>query len=133
MQLFNQKVIKFSVIIITFALFTGCAFIQAPLGQKKMVQLRQNAESIFRRQNAASSQVMILTMDEENGALSDAELIMQEACAALNAYVIRSISNDDFLMLDFLAQQRVISSLDNCDEATKKLEALLQTPVVVDD
>jgi len=133
MLLFNQKVIKFSVIIIAFALFAGCAFIQDPLGQKKMEQLRQDAESIFRRQNTASSQVMILTMDEEDGVLSDAELTMQEACAALNAYVIRAISSDDFLMLDFLAQQQVINSLDNCDAATKKLEALLPPPFTVDD
>ncbi len=133
MLLFNQKVIKLSVIIIAFALFAGCAFIQDPLGQKKMAELRQNAESIFRRQNTASSQVMILTMDEEDSALSDAELTMQEACAALNAYVIRAISSDDFLMLDFLAQQQVISSLDNCDAATKKLEALLLPPFTVDD
>ena len=59
MLLFNQKVIKNSVIIIAFVLFAGCAFVQDPLGQKQMEQLRQNAESIFRRQNTASSQVMI--------------------------------------------------------------------------
>jgi uncharacterized protein (DUF1697 family) len=94
MLLFNQKVIKFSVIIIAFLLFSGCAFIQDPLGQKKIEQLRQKAESIFKRQNIASSQVMILTMDEENTILSDAELAMQEACAKLNAYVIRSMSSD---------------------------------------
>jgi len=133
MLLFNQKVIKFSVIIIAFALFAGCAFIQDPLGQKKMAQLRQNAESVFRRQNTASSQVMILTMDEEDSVLSGAELTMQEACAALNAYVIRAISSDDFLMLDFLAQQQVIDSLDGCDAATKKLEALLPSSFSVDD
>ena len=96
MLLFNQKVIKFSVIIIAFLLFSGCAFIQDPLGQKKIEQLRQKAESIFKRQNIASSQVMILTMDEENTILSDAELAMQEACAKLNAYVIRSMSSDNF-------------------------------------
>jgi len=133
MLLFNQKVIKISVIINAFVLFAGCAFVQDPLGQKKMAQLRQNAESIFRRQNTATSQVMILTMDEENSVLSGAELTMQEACAALNACVNRAISSDDFLMLDFLAQQQVISSLDSCDAATKKLEALLPPPYSIDD
>ncbi|MBE0469527.1 MAG: hypothetical protein IBX55_08500 [Methyloprofundus sp.] len=131
MLLFNQKVIKFSVIITSFVLFPGCAFIQEPLGQKNIAQLSQHAESIFRRQNIASSQVIILTMDEENSVLSAAELTMQEACAALNAYVIRAISGDDFLMLDFLAQQRVISTLDDCDAATKKLELLLQRPILI--
>ncbi|SHE21577.1 hypothetical protein [methanotrophic endosymbiont of Bathymodiolus puteoserpentis (Logatchev)] len=133
MLLFNQKVIKFSVIIIAFLLFSGCAFIQDPLGQKKIEQLRQKAESIFKRQNIASSQVMILTMDEENTILSDAELAMQEACAKLNAYVIRSMSSDNFSMVDFLAQQQVIRSLDNCDAATKKLEALLPPPFTIDN
>jgi exopolysaccharide biosynthesis protein len=47
MLLFNQKVIKFSVIIIAFLLFSGCAFIQDPLGLKKIEQLRQKAESIL--------------------------------------------------------------------------------------
>jgi hypothetical protein len=42
-------------------------------------------------------------MDEENTILSDAELAMQEACAKLNAYVIRSMSSDNFSMVDFLA------------------------------
>lgn len=133
MLLFNQKVIKFSVIIIAFLLFSGCAFIQDPLGQKKIEQLRQKAESIFKRQNIASSQVMILTMDEENTILSDAELAMQEACAKLNAYVIRSMSSDNFSMVDFLAQQQVIRSLDSCDAATKKLEALLPPPFTIDN
>lgn len=133
MLLFNQKVIKSSVIIIAFLLFSGCAFIQDPLGQKKIEQLRQKAESIFKRQNIASSQVMILTMDEENTILSDAELAMQEACAKLNAYVIRSMSSDNFSMVDFLAQQQVIRSLDNCDAATKKLEALLPPPFTIDN
>lgn len=133
MLLFNQKVIKFSVIIIAFLLFSGCAFIQDPLGQKKIEQLRQKAESIFKRQNIASSQVMILTMDEENTILSDAELAMQDACAKLNAYVIRSMSSDNFSMVDFLAQQQVIRSLDNCDAATKKLEALLPPPFTIDN
>ncbi len=133
MLLFNQKVIKFSVIIIAFLLFSGCAFIQDPLGQKKIEQLRQKAESIFKRQNIASSQVMILTMDEENTILSDAELAMQEACAKLNAYVIRSMSSDNFSMVDFPAQQQVIRSLDNCDAATKKLEALLPPPFTIDN
>ncbi|MDF1581680.1 MAG: hypothetical protein P1P78_00065 [Methyloprofundus sp.] len=103
------------------------------MGQTNIAQLKQNAESIFRRQNTASSQVIILTMDEENSVLSDAELTMQEACAVLNAYVIRAISSDDFLMLDFLAQHRVISTLDDCDAATKKLELLLQRPILIED
>jgi len=133
MLLFNQKAIKITVIINVFILFSGCAFVQDPLGQKKMAQLRQNAESIFRRQNTVTSQVMILTMDEENSVLSDAELEMQEACAELNAYVIRAISRDDFLMIDFLAQHRVISTLDDCDVATKKLEALLPPRFTVAD
>ncbi|SCN47854.1 hypothetical protein BAZMOX_07384_0 [methanotrophic endosymbiont of Bathymodiolus azoricus (Menez Gwen)] len=72
-------------------------------------------------------------MDEENTILSDAELAMQEACAKLNAYVIRSMSSDNFSMVDFLAQQQVIRSLDNCDAATKKLEALLPPPFTIDN
>ena len=124
MLLFNQKVINKSAIIISFILISGCVIIKDPLGQEKIHQLKEDAESIFRRQNTAISQVMILTMDEENQTLAEAEQAMQDACAKLNAYAVRL---RDGLGDNLLQQQQVFNSLDKCEAATRNLEVLLQS------
>lgn len=124
MLLFNQKVINKSVLIISFILFSGCATLKDTIGIYKITQLRIDAETIFRRENSVVSEVMILTMDEENSTLSRAEQEMQDACAELNAYAIgiRDNTGDDLI-----AQQRVLSSLDDCEAAISKLEELVRT------
>lgn len=105
-------------------LFSGCASVKDPLGIYKITQLRVDAESIFRRQNLMVSEVMILTMDEENNTLFEAEQEMQDACVELNAYAIRI---RDKTGDDLMAQQRVLNSLDACEEATRKLENLVKS------
>ena len=67
---------------------------------------------------------MILTMDEENQALAEAEKTMQDACAELNAYAVRL---RDGLGDNLIQQQQVFNSLDECEEATQRLELLLQS------
>lgn len=124
MLLFNQKVSNKSAIIISFLLISGCSVFKIPLGQEKISQLREEAESIFRRQNTATSQVMILTLDEEDSTLVEAEQAMQDACAELNAYAVRL---RDGLGDNLLQQQQVFNSLNECDAATKHLEVLLQS------
>ncbi|RLA25759.1 MAG: hypothetical protein DRQ62_01620 [Gammaproteobacteria bacterium] len=124
MLLFNQKVINKSVIIVSFMLFSGCTTIKDPLGIYKITQLRVDAESIFRRQNIVVSEVMILTMDEENDTLSEAEQEMQDACMELNAYAVRV---RDKTGDDLMAQQRVLNTLDACEAATSRLEVLVKS------
>lgn len=105
-------------------LFSGCTTIKDPLGIYKITQLRVDAESIFRRQNIVVSEVMILTMDEENDTLSEAEQEMQDACLELNAYAIRI---RDKTGDDLMAQQRVLNTLDACEAATSRLEVLVKS------
>ena len=124
MLLFNQKVINKSVLIISFILFSSCTAVNDPLGLRKITQIRHDAEAIFRRQNVVVSEVMILTMDEENTTLSEAEQEMLEACVELNAYAIRI---RDKTGDDLLAQQRVLYSLDKCEASTSKLEELVKS------
>ena len=124
MLLFNQKVINKSAIIISFMLFSGCTVVKDPLGLYKITQIRVDAEAIFRRQNTIVSEVMILTMDEENNTLSEAEQDMLDACVELNAYAIRI---RDRLGDDLAAQQRVLNSLDDCEAATSRLEELVRS------
>ena len=102
----------------------GCAMITDPLGQKIVPNFREEAELIFRRQNTATSQVMILTLDEEDNTLVAAEQVMQDACVELNAYAIRL---RDGLGENLLQQQQVFNSLDDCEAATRHLEVLLQS------
>ncbi len=124
MLLFNQKVINKCLIMISFILFSACTVYKDPLGIYKITQLRLDAEAIFRRQNTAVSKVMILTMDEENSTLAEAEQDMMDSCHELNAYAIRI---RDKLGDDLIAQQRVLNSLDACAAATRKLEELVQS------
>ena len=105
-------------------LFSGCTAVKDPLGLHKITLLRYDAEAIFRRQNNVVSEVMILTMDEENSTLSGAEQEMLDACVELNAYAIRI---RDKTGDDLLAKQRVLNSLDQCEAATSKLEELVKT------
>ncbi|WP_221896380.1 hypothetical protein [Bathymodiolus japonicus methanotrophic gill symbiont] len=70
-------------------LFSGCTTAKDPLGIYKITQIRTDAKAIFKRQNAVVSEVMMLTMDEENNTLSEAEQEMMDACFELNAYAIR--------------------------------------------
>ncbi len=126
MQLFNQKVINKSLLVVSFMFLSlsSCAAVKDPLGLYKITQIRVDAEAIFRRQNSIVSEVMILTMDEESSVLSDAEQEMLDACVELNAYAIRI---RDKLGEDLRAQQRVLNSLDECNVATRKLEELVRT------
>ena len=105
-------------------IFSGCTVVKDPLGLYKITQIRVDAEAIFRRQNTIVSEVMILTMDEENSTLADAEQEMQDACVELNAYAIRI---RDKTGDDLIAQQRVLNSLDECEAATSKLEELVKS------
>lgn len=124
MLLFNQKVLCKSVLITSCLLFFGCTGGKDPLGIYKITQLRFDAEAIFRRENAVVSEVMILTMDEENSTLAAAEQEMTDACAELNAYAIRI---RDKLGDDLAAKQRVLNTLDQCEAATSHLESLVQS------
>ena len=124
MLLFNQKVIHKSLLIFSFMLFSGCTTVKDPLGIYKITQIRIDAKAIFKRQNAIVSEVMMLTMDEENSTLSAAEQEMMDACYELNAYAIRV---RDKLGDDLAAQQRVLNTLDQCEAATSKLEEIVRT------
>lgn len=124
MLLFNQNVIHKSLLIFSFMLFSGCTTAKEPLGIYKITQIRTDAKAIFKRQNAVVSEVMMLTMDEENNTLSEAEQEMMDACFELNAY---AICVRDKQGGDLAAQQLVLNTLDQCEAATSKLEEIVRT------
>lgn len=88
------------------------------------------AESVFRRQNNATSQVMMLSTEEVavdqkdfNGLLA-AEKKMHHACTDLVAYAQASqIENSTSL----LQRARAGKAINACDQATYTLESLLKS------
>ncbi len=125
MLLFNQKVIKFSALIIGMILASGCMQITSPLNAVSLLSVKQKATIVFLRQNSALNQVIMLTIEDENeaGELLLAEQQVREACTAINAYANGIILGET---PGLFAQQRVLNSLDACEHATQILEALLQ-------
>ena len=98
----------------------------------KQEHLPQNfaaqAEAVFRRQNNATSRVMMLSLEEwvnpeSAEALLSAEKSMQIACELLNQYAIQSqTESSSSLML----RARAGKSVTSCDHATQTLEKLLE-------
>ena len=114
-------------LICLLVLMPGCALMPEISSNDKSVSISERVDALFFRQNKASSEVMMLSIEEfdspELEELIEAESEMQEACEALNEYVIRLV---DQLSLGLSLQRRVYSSIDECDEATTDMESLLQ-------
>ncbi|MFI3119135.1 MAG: hypothetical protein QX203_04075 [Methylococcaceae bacterium] len=86
------------------------------------------AETVFRRQNSAISQLMMLSLDElENNniyaELLAAEKSLQKACAPLNSYAEKHQEGES---TSLLLSARVGKSINACDSATTTMEALLK-------
>lgn len=113
--------------ILIFALQTGCASTSKPIEKEYSESLTKYTETLFRRQNQASSTLMILSEDEfdemDYQALLEAEQEMHSACQSFNEYasILSEGSNPGILL-----RNKVYRSLDECDTATQNLELLLQ-------
>jgi hypothetical protein len=86
------------------------------------------AEAVFRRQNHATSQLMMLSLEdvedsETIDALLNAEKSMQTACETLNQYAEQS---QEATSTSLLLRARAGKSVVNCDHATQILERLLE-------
>jgi len=107
-------------------LVSSCMQITTPLNNiVRLSSVKQKAKAIFLRQNSALSQVIMLTIDDEN---DEDELLLVEqqvldACSAINAYASKMNLGET---PGLLAQQRVLNSLAACEGATQKLEYLLK-------
>lgn len=124
---FLREILTNGILIYLLALLPGCGLMPKIPSVEKSVTIRERVEELFLRQNHAASEVMMLSVEEldfsDFDQLKETELEMQEACELLNEYAVRS---RDQLSLGLLLQRRVYSSIDECDEATKIVESLLQ-------
>ncbi len=114
-------------ILLIFALLTGCPSTTNPVVKEHSESFTEYTEALFRRQNQASSSLMILSeeefSDEDYQTLLLAEQEMHNACGSLNEYasILSEDSNPGILL-----RNKVYRSLDECDSATQNLEFLLQ-------
>ncbi len=106
-------------------LLVGCTVVKRPFKYKD--HTIEYAESIFRRQNQATQQVMLVLeeepTDDEEERLSVAELQMYDACQLLNEAANREMEGK---AISLYFQGQVKHSFKACDESVKNMESVLR-------
>ena len=106
----------------------GCSYYQNRIkSPTKALDYASFAEAVFRRQNQATSQIMLRSLDnndfDQNQLnLLNAEKIMRDACETLNHYANDSQASNN---INLLLPTRMFISVKTCDQATQKVEKLL--------
>jgi len=118
---------KFVLVLLSLFSLNGCStlnFISAPFDH---AVLGNQVESLFRRQNQASHQVMMLLLEESQNIdlekIEQAELSMLEACKSLNEFAILERDNQK---INLSKKQRILRSIPSCEQKTAALEKLLR-------
>jgi len=104
-------------------ILTGCALFHDIWEQDAIAEY---GESVFRRQNLITSQLMMLSESElspqNSQKLQQAESKMQKDCKLLNEYATREM---DKTSIDLLFQKQVRDSIKGCDLSVQAMEATL--------
>ena len=118
------------VLLATTILLDACATVTVPTshGDKTMTvgEFSEYAESVFRRQNRASTQVIMLADAVDTATyskLAAAERAMLEDCGPLNAIAARE---RDRQSVGLTLKLEIAPTIDACDRATQRLEAMLR-------
>lgn len=102
---------------------TGCSLL-ADLWQQD--EIAEYGETVFRKQNLITSQVMMLSeteLSEQNQQkLQQAEARMQKDCKLLNEYATREM---DAVSIDLAFRRQVKESIKGCDLSIQRIEATL--------
>ena len=112
-------------------LLHGCATVTIPIadrGEKTMTidEFSKYTEAVFRRQNRASDQVIMLAEEMDPPTyqkLADAEEKMLEACRPLNEIAARQRDQES---VGLTLKLEIAPAIDACDRATTRLETLLR-------
>lgn len=85
-------------------------------------------ESIFKKQNSLSAEIMMLADEEGISAddleeLLEEETLMQEECGLLNEYALKEM-NDEPISLFF--KKKVRDSVEDCASSIEDVESLLE-------
>jgi hypothetical protein len=115
------------VLLIFFLNLTGCALLSSAPKIVTQQTLKNQLEELFRRQNKATSEVMMFTMDEPDAEvfeeLLEAEQQMLQACDPLNEYAVREL---DQLSLGIMLKNKVLAAMDDCEDATELVEIVIK-------
>ena len=120
----KRTVVYFLVIFISQ--FSACAIFPSVVNVVDQESLRKQLEELFRRQNNATSEVMMLTMDDPDAEsftdLFEAEAEMQQACEPLNEYAVRE---RDKLEAGLILIKKILDAMAACEESTEQVELIL--------
>lgn len=112
------------VLLVFFLLLSGCSITREALNTKERITVY--AESLFKRQNLLTQQLMMLSEEDMSLAdeeiLSQAELQMYDACHLLNEYANREIEGRK---MSVFFRRRVKNSLNTCEDGIKNMESVL--------
>ena len=112
--------------LLVFFLLSGCSITRDVLNSKERISVY--AESLFKRQNILTQQLMMLS--EEDVSLADeeilyqAELLMHDACHLLNEYANREMEGRK---MSVFFRRRVKNSFKTCEEGVENMESVLMT------
>lgn len=123
-----------SIILILSVFATGCSTISTvtPDGHREsrsVDEFKSYAEDVFRRQNKASSELILLLIDIESSdqenysKLQNAEKRIMDACQPLNSMAVMMVENRK---IDMSMKYSVMTSVSECDYITRDVEELLR-------
>ena len=105
-------------------MLSGCSITGDALSSKERITIY--AESLFKRQNVLTQQLMMLSEEDMTSAdeeiIFQAELLMYDACHLLNEYANREMEGEKTSVF-FL--RRLKNSLKACDESVNNMESVL--------
>lgn len=120
-----KKSRKYVLVLVTISVLASCTLAKKPFQFKDHAV--EYAESIFRRQNQATQQVMLLLEEdlslEQEERLSEAELQMYDACHLLNKAANHEMEGKK---ISLYFQGQVKHSFDACDDSIKNIESVLR-------
>ncbi len=122
-----EKRKKNFLVLLATGLLASCSIAQKPLRIKE--NMSKYAESIFKRQNLATQQFILLEEDltpAEQERLSETEMQMFSACRLLNEAANLEMEGKK---ISFYFQGLIKNSLKECDDSVKKMELLLKNTV----
>lgn len=116
------KTLRGGSLLLFLLMFQGCAEIET-IGNND--EIAAYAEAVFRRQNAATSRIM-MSMDDElhnDPRLRRAELAMYDACKLLNEYSSREMDGE---AMGVMFKRKVRASIQGCDQSIERVERILE-------
>ncbi len=115
---------RFCALLLATNALTGCAVFHDVFGYQSTAEY---VESVFKRQNAISTQVMMLPETElepdDYDELLKAEVQMQKDCKLLNDYAVKEMNNES---TSLMFKKQVRDSAEGCDDSVQEVEELLE-------